>query len=598
MTAFDNVLDQCLAVGAGEEIVLLADEGTDPDVVSGLSNGITERDAIPLVARMPNPRLPGAEPPGAVAAMMRHAAATIELTSLFIGSSAARRAATDRGARYLAMPGVRLDTFRPGGPLTVDFEQLRIDAENVGAAWDRASEFRLTSRAGTDLRGSVENRPGRVLHGMARAPGAYMAPPDVEAGTAPVEGTATGVVVIDADLLFMGQGPLDEPVVLHVADGMLTGIEGAARGRLESMLERCADDRMANIAEVSMGFNPNGTVCSVPMETESSRGSAHIALGNSIAYGGRVNANPANVMEQSEELSPIYGSRQWEVLSQKERDELGHHLSAWLFSQFLHGEQGALTVAARIVESVPDMDSKFYAATQAMDEARHVELYSRFMREKIGLYYPVNPDLAKLLADALSDSRWDMPYLGMQVLIEGLALAAFGVHRDMSNNALVTQLLAYVMQDEARHVAFGRLALRDYYRGLTDAERADREEFVVEGCYLMRNRFQAQEVWERMGFDVQECLDFTEQSPVQQAFRTLLFSRIVPCVKDIGLWGPKVQRAFADLGVIDAAKSDLDALMRADEEIAERVDEQKYAAELAARQAEVDAAVTEGAGAS
>ena len=212
--------------------------------------------------------------------------------------------------------------------------------------------------------------------------------------------------------------------------------------------------------------------------------------------------DPTNVMEQSEEFCPIYGSRQWDMLSQKERDELGHHLSAWLFSQFLHGEQGALTVAARIVESVPDMDSKFYAATQAMDEARHVELYARFMREKIGLYYPVNPDLAKLLADALSDSRWDMPYLGMQVLIEGLALAAFGVHRDMSNNALVTQLLAYVMQDEARHVAFGRLALRDYYKELTEAERADREEFIVEGCYLMRNRFRAQEVWERMGFDV------------------------------------------------------------------------------------------------
>jgi leucyl aminopeptidase (aminopeptidase T) len=290
MTAFDNVLDQCLAVSAGEEIVLLADEGTDPDVVAGLSNGIGERDAIPLVARMPSPRLPGAEPPAAVAAMMLQAAATIELTSLFIGSSAARRAATDRGARYLAMPAVRLDTFRPGGPLAVDFERLRIDAEHVGAAWGRAREFRLTSRAGTDLRGSVEDRPGRVLHGMAREPGAYMAPPDVEAGTAPVEGTATGVVVIDADLLFMGEGPLDEPVVLHVTDGRLTAIEGAARGRLESMLERCADDRMANIAEVSMGFNPAGTVCSVPMETESSRGSAHIALGNSIAYGGRVNA--------------------------------------------------------------------------------------------------------------------------------------------------------------------------------------------------------------------------------------------------------------------------------------------------------------------
>jgi leucyl aminopeptidase (aminopeptidase T) len=292
MTAFGNVLDQCLAVTAGEEVVLLSDEGTDPAVVDGLSEGIGERDAIALVARMPSPRLPGAEPPSTVAAMMLHAAATIELTSLFIGSSAARRAATDGGARYLAMPGVRLDTFRPGGPLAVDFERLRIDAENVGAAWDRASAFRLTSRGGTDLRGSVEERPGRVLHGMAREPGAYMAPPDVEAGTAPVEGTATGVVVVDADLLFMGQGPLDEPVVLHVADGRVTGIEGAERGRsrLLAMLERCSDDRMANIAEVSVAFNPAGAVCSVPMETESSRGSAHVALGNSIAYGGRVNA--------------------------------------------------------------------------------------------------------------------------------------------------------------------------------------------------------------------------------------------------------------------------------------------------------------------
>jgi hypothetical protein len=305
--------------------------------------------------------------------------------------------------------------------------------------------------------------------------------------------------------------------------------------------------------------------------------------------------DPSNVMGMSEEFSPIYGSRQWQALSPAERDELGMHLSSWLFSQFLHGEQGALTVAARIVESVPDMDSKFYAATQAMDEARHVELFSRFVREKIGLHNPMNDDLGRLLADALSDARWDLPYLGMQVLIEGLALAAFGVHRDLATNPLVKQILAYVMQDEARHVAFGRLALRDYYQGLTEAERADREEFVIEGCHLMRNRFRAQEVWERMGFDVKECLEFTEQSPVQQAFRALLFSRIVPCVKDIGLWGPEVQRAFADLGVLGAAATDLDELMRDDEQIAEDIDRAKYEAELATRQAEVHQAMADGA---
>ncbi|HXC85415.1 MAG TPA: ferritin-like domain-containing protein [Trebonia sp.] len=300
-----------------------------------------------------------------------------------------------------------------------------------------------------------------------------------------------------------------------------------------------------------------------------------------------------NVTESGDEFCPIYGSRQWDKLNRAERDELGHHLSAWLFSQFLHGEQGALTVAARIVESVPDMDSKFYAATQVMDEARHVELFSRFVKEKIGLFYPINPDLAKLLADALADSRWDMPYLGMQVLIEGLALAAFGVHRDIANNPLVKQLLAYVMQDEARHVAFGRLALRDYYAQLTSAERADREEFVVEGCYLMRNRFIAKEVWERLGYDVAECVEFSEQSASQQAFRQLLFTRIVPCVKDIGLWGKKVRHAYADLGVLTAADTDLDALMRDDEDVADRM-EREHAAELAARKEEVAAAIASG----
>ena len=288
--AFDHLLDQCLGIRPGEQVVLLTDAGTDPGVVTRLLDSVAAQDGIPLVARMPAPYLPGAEPPGAVAAMMLAAGAVIELTSLFIGSSQARRSATDRGVRYLAMPGVRVETFRPGGPLDVDFERLRSDAERVGRAWGSARAFRLTSRGGTDLRGSVDGRPGRVLHGMAREPGAYMAPPDIESGTAPVEGTASGTVVIDGDLLFMGQGPLHEPVVLHVHEGHVRGIEGAESTRLIRMLERCADEQMMNLAEVSVAFNPAGTICSVPMETESARGTAHIALGNSIAYGGVVNA--------------------------------------------------------------------------------------------------------------------------------------------------------------------------------------------------------------------------------------------------------------------------------------------------------------------
>jgi len=299
--------------------------------------------------------------------------------------------------------------------------------------------------------------------------------------------------------------------------------------------------------------------------------------------------DPVNVAGLPEEFNPLFGSDVWDKMNQQEQDDFGRHQGSWLFSQFLHGEQGALTVSARIVESVPDLDSKFYAATQVMDEARHVELYSRFVEEKIGMYYPINQDLAKLLAESLEDSRWDLPYLGMQVMIEGLALAAFGVYRDMSTTPLVKQLLAYVMQDEARHVAFGRLALKDYYAELTDKERADREEFVVEGCYLMRDRFRGEEIFEQLGMPVKECTEFVDNSQMYQLYQSLLFTRIVPCVRDIGLWGDKVQKAYADMGVLDAAKGDLTALMRQDEEIAE-----EYDRELAARRSEVENAISLG----
>ena len=299
--------------------------------------------------------------------------------------------------------------------------------------------------------------------------------------------------------------------------------------------------------------------------------------------------DPVNVAGLPDEFNPLFGSAIWDKMNQRERDEFGRHQGSWLFSQFLHGEQGALTVAARIVETVPDLDSKFYAATQVMDEARHVELYSRFVEEKLGMYYPINQDLAKLLAESLEDSRWDLPYLGMQVMIEGLALAAFGLYRDMSTTPLVKQLLAYVMQDEARHVAFGRLALKDYYAELTEKERAEREEFVVEGCYLMRDRFRGEEIFEQLGMPVAECMDYVDNSQMYQLYQSLLFTRIVPCVRDIGLWGDKVQKAYAEMGVLDAAKGDLTVLMRQDEEIAE-----EYDRELAARESEVADAITLG----
>jgi hypothetical protein len=269
---------------------------------------------------------------------------------------------------------------------------------------------------------------------------------------------------------------------------------------------------------------------------------------------------------------PIYGSDIWEKMGQQDRNQLFHHMASWQFSQFLHGEQGALICASKIVQTVPDIDSKFYAATQVVDEARHVETYSRFLHEKLELAYPINQHLKALLDDVVGDSRWDMTYLGMQVLIEGLALAAFGLIRDIAENPLARAVNAYVMEDEARHVAFGRLALRDFYPQLTERERSEREEFCVEACYLMRDRFLAEELWGNLGLPVDECLKFVRNSEAQLQFRSLLFTRIVPTLKDIGLFGTKVRRAFADMEVLGYSDVDLDTVMADDERAAGEID--------------------------
>src|SRR5512132_2783191 len=285
--------------------------------------------------------------------------------------------------------------------------------------------------------------------------------------------------------------------------------------------------------------------------------------------------DPENPAGLPDEVVPIFGSDVWNRLSAEERARVRHPFQAWQTSQFLHGEQGALVCTAKIVQQIPAMDAKFYASTQVIDEARHVEAYMRLLHEKYELVYPINPFLKQLLDDTLSDARWDFTYLGMQVLIEGVALAAFGVIRDQATNPLAQSVTAYVMQDEARHVAFGRLALRDYYPHLTEKERDEREEFVVEGCYLLRDRFLAEEVWETLGLPVDECKAHTDRSELLRIYRTMLFTRIVPTIKDIGLWGRRVQKAYADMGIIGFADGDLDGFAARDETIAADFDRRR-----------------------
>ena len=286
-----------------------------------------------------------------------------------------------------------------------------------------------------------------------------------------------------------------------------------------------------------------------------------------------------NPMQLKDEAISIYDTDVWRKMTDKEKAWLRRELQANSISQFMHGEQGALIATAKIVATVPDMNAKFYAATQVMDEARHVEAYKRLLHEKFKLAYPINKALKTLLEQTLSDRRWDMTYLGMQVLIEGLALAAFQRIRDSAKNNLAAAVNAYVMQDEARHVTFGRMALREYYPHLSDHERAEREEFTVEALYFMRDRFNQTEVWMRSGLPVKEMLEYAYHSGAMQSFRSRLFTRIVPILKEIGLFGPKVQKALGDMGVMEYSKIDVEQLIANDMKVADDFDAKKFVKE-------------------
>jgi hypothetical protein len=242
-----------------------------------------------------------------------------------------------------------------------------------------------------------------------------------------------------------------------------------------------------------------------------------------------------------------------ETWGDKEWLKFGVENQNWLLSQFMHGEQGALLCTAKIVETVPWIDAKYYAATQVMDEARHVEVFSKYLDTKLSGHYPMNAHLGLLLDDIVSDSRWDMTYLGMQIMVEGLALAAFGFIHSMTTEPLLKKLLRYVMADEARHVAFGVLSLQEYYKELSAPELRERQEFAFEAAIRMKDRLIMQEVWERLEVPRSDVFQVYSQAPERDEFQILLFSKIVPNLKKLGLLDAAdgwLRQKFTEMGAI------------------------------------------------
>ncbi|HVP29994.1 MAG TPA: ferritin-like domain-containing protein [Myxococcota bacterium] len=249
-------------------------------------------------------------------------------------------------------------------------------------------------------------------------------------------------------------------------------------------------------------------------------------------------------------INPFASYGPFQKLNEREKARFRHGQISLQLSQFLHGEQGALIVASQLVGAVPWIDAKYYAGTQTMDEARHVEVFSRYLHDKLEWEWPINDSLKELLDATLKDSRWDFKYLGMQIVIEGLAMAAFGNLYQLAQEPLLKELIRYVMKDESRHVAFGMLSLNDYYEDMAAGELRDREDFLIYACELMRNRLVGDQISDAMGWNRAEVQEVVLASPPAQMFRSMLFARIVPNLKRLGLLTPRVREAFAKLQIL------------------------------------------------
>jgi hypothetical protein len=281
-------------------------------------------------------------------------------------------------------------------------------------------------------------------------------------------------------------------------------------------------------------------------------------LGKELNWNGSIDLNweythPANErLVQADEELPHETLEAYENLSEEEKIEFDRHDAAELLSQFLHGEQGALLVASQLTSCAPTYNAKLYAASQTFDEARHVEVFNRYLQEKIGMHYPINKNLKLLLDKILTDERWDLKFIGMQIIIEGLALAAFQMLKGLSKDPLLTQLLHYVIRDEARHVTFGINYLEDFIKTLTPEEIEDRAEFAYEACVISRERLintKAMQKYLKMTED--EAREFALSTTANATFRNFLFSRIMPNLSRIGLLTDKVRPKFEALGLLE-----------------------------------------------
>ena len=241
----------------------------------------------------------------------------------------------------------------------------------------------------------------------------------------------------------------------------------------------------------------------------------------------------------------------YQELLNEDKFKFLQHRGSWSLSQFLHGEQGALLVASQLVSCAPTFNAKLYAASQTFDEARHVEAFNKYIQTRQRMMYPIGNGLKSLLDKILTDPRWDLKFIGMQIIIEGLALAAFNVARQGTNDPVFKDMLYLIIRDEARHVTFGVNYLEEFIKTLSEEELEERAMFAYEACLVMRGRLMSADVYENFGWDKEDAQAFAQKADVANNFQHLLFTRVVPNLSRIGLLTEKVRPLYDEFGVLE-----------------------------------------------
>lgn len=262
--------------------------------------------------------------------------------------------------------------------------------------------------------------------------------------------------------------------------------------------------------------------------------------------------NSANPLALPDATLLIAHTDFWNKLSDERQAEARCHFQGWSLSQILHGEQAALLCAAKLAQGERELSTRLCAAMQVADEARHVEAYARLVNEKVGIAYPMSQALKRLLEDTVSSKELDMTNLGMQILIEGIALSMFQTIVAYSRDPFVQALVSRIQRDEARHFAVGKVTLtRLYTQELGSAEIRLREEFLCEGISVLYEHLCADDIWEPLGHSRQYCGHLVRESKVADALRRSMFRRLIPSIRDIGLVGEPVMKLLRSLQLTD-----------------------------------------------